>query len=161
MKYLWIVLAILAVLSPLMWLRPSPGQVRISRLRQRASQLGLRVQLVPAADAAEDDRRPSAVRYLMPLTTATGADPVAGDWVLLRSERRGRPSDWPGWRWLRGEAPVATGAVLARAVTSLPNDVQAISRDQQGLSVYWLEKGAAEDLELIYCELSNIYKSIA
>lgn len=154
MKYLWIVLAILAVLSPLMWLRPSPGQLRVSRIRRQALALGLQVQLVPAADAEASEKHPDCVRYL--LSTSGLQNGRDAEWVLLRSERRGEPSPWPGWRWFRSLAPVETVRKLGAVLESLPDDVQAICRDRQGISIYWLEKGGEEQLLKINSAMKKI-----
>src|SRR5690606_31073198 len=89
-KYLLIALVVLMVVSPLLWLRQTPGQARITAFRNRALQLGLKVQMVPRADADPADRQPDAVRYLKPLVPdSRGAMPVMDhSWILLRDPRQ-------------------------------------------------------------------------
>lgn len=156
MKYFFIVLAIIVVLSPLMWLRPSPGQLRRTRLRARAAAIGLRVQLVPAVDAAADEKQPDSVRYLLPGGDAQHRPLIGTFWILVRSGRRGWESPWVGWRWLRAEAPVSVQKALTDAVERLPADVTGICCDSQGVSVYWDEQGAESQVDSIYEILNDI-----
>lgn len=143
MKYLLIFLGIVVVLSPLMWLRSSPAQARMTAFRQRALALGLRVQLVPAADADEGDKRPEAVRYLLP------GHGFAPTWTLIRSPRRGWESPWPEWRWFRGEAPAALVPAIGGIMASLPATATALRGDREGLSVYWTEQGSVDEVDRI------------
>src|SRR5690606_29361425 len=90
-SYLLIAFIIAVVISPLLWLQLSPAQARATAFRQRARELGLRVQLVADIDAEDQDRRPGTVRYLRPYqvtTTAAQRDKV-GSWTLMRNHRRG------------------------------------------------------------------------
>ncbi len=158
MKYLFIALVIAFVVSPLLWMRQTPGQARITAFRNRALQLGLRVQVVPPADAPPEDRSPGAVRYIRPLLPdPKGNMPVIpAYWTLLKSNRRGYPSPFEGWRWFRGEAPSHLTAAVGRCVQALPDTVTALRADSQGVSAYWSEIGAPEQVEAIASALAGL-----
>ncbi len=159
MTYLLIALALVFVVSPLLWLRQSPGQARITAFRNRALQLGLKVQVVPHASAAPEDRSPDAVRYLRPLQedeTGRGAA-VLGHWTLLRSTRRGYDSPFPGWKWYRSAAPDHLQEAIGRCVAALPETVEAVRVDEQGLSAYWNETGTVRQVEAIAAALGDLF----
>ncbi|HLS97590.1 MAG TPA: hypothetical protein VK018_02605 [Porticoccaceae bacterium] len=161
-KYLLIALVVLMVVSPLLWLRQTPGQARITAFRNRALQLGLKVQMVPRADADPADRQPDAVRYLKPLVPdSRGAMPVMDhSWILLRDPRRGRESPFPGWRWFRDEAPAAIHPAIAACLRELPESVGALRADGQGLSAYWRETGTLDDVARLARALDGLFPQL-
>lgn len=141
MTWLLILLAVLAALSPLMMLRSTPGQKRAMDFRRRARELGARVQLAPAPEAPESERRPSTVRYLVPWPEGRRLSSDSPLWILLRCDHRGWPSPWRGWRWFRREAPESYRDVIARAVEKLPESVTALRQDREGIAAYLEETG--------------------
>ena len=162
-KYLLIALVILMVISPLLWLRQTPGQARITAFRNRALQLGLKVQMVPAADADPADRQPDGVRYLKPLVPdPRGIMPVvACHWTLLRGDRRCLESPFPGWRWFRDPAPAALEPAIARCLGRLPSSVSALRVDAQGLSAYWPETGTVAEVGQLAEALEGLFPDVA
>ena len=162
MKYLLIALVILFVISPLLWMRQTPGQARITAFRNRALQMGLKVQVVPPADAAPGERSPDAVRYLRPLLAdGSGAVPVlGGHGTLLRSARRGHVSPFDGWRWHRDDAPALVHDAIAQCLAALPETVEALRADEQGLSVYWSETGNVRQVESIAVALADLLPAL-
>jgi len=161
-KYLLIALVVVFVISPLLWLRQSPGLARITAFRNRALQLGLKVQIVPQADAERENRSPDAVRYLRPLLTdeAGRTASVSAYWTLLRSERRGHVSPFDGWRWYRDSAPAPVHDAIGRCLAALPESVVALRVDDQGLSAYWSETGAVRDVELLAEALGELFPAL-
>lgn len=162
MKYLLIAFVIAMVISPVFWLRQSPGQARITAFRNRALQQGLKVQIVPAADAAESERSPDAVRYLRPfMPDPAGHMPVTrAPWILLRDGRRGWESSWLGWRWFRTEAPLTLQPAIGECLALLPGSVTALRLDNQGLSVYWPETGKIDDVVLLASALNRLFQTL-
>ena len=163
MKYLLIAFVIAMVISPVLWLRQSPGQARITAFRNRALQLGMKVQIVPLADAAETERSPDAVRYLRPfLPDPAGQMPVIpAPWTLLHNSRRGRESPWPQWRWFRTEAPSTLQPAIAECLALMPDSVTALRADNQGLSVYWFESGKIEAVNQVSRGLDGLFAALA
>ena len=163
LKYLLIAFVIAMVISPVLWLRQSPGQARITAFRNRALQLGLKVQIVPAADAAESERSPDAVRYLRPfMPDSSGQMPaVSGHWTLLHHERRGWESPWPRWRWFRAEASPDLHPAIGECLKLLPESVTALRLDDQGLSVYWPETGKIDDAVKVANALGTLFQSLS
>lgn len=156
MNWLLILLAVVAALSPLMMMRSTPGQKRAMAFRHRARKLGARVQLVPAAEAPESERRPSTVRYLMPWPQGHRPPGDSPLWILLRSDHRGWPSPWRGWRWFRREAPDSCRDVIARAVGALPESVIALRQDREGIAAYLKETGDIARVDQVVSALTMI-----
>lgn len=138
LEYWLIAFIIFVVLSPLAWLKSSPAQLRITAFRKRALALGLRVQLAPPIDAPPDEKRPSAARYSLPLS-AEGAG--VRPWALMRDGGRGWESPWPGWRWLRQEAPASLHPAIEPVLARLPGSVTAVRVEPRSLSLYVEETG--------------------
>ncbi|MFA5630766.1 MAG: hypothetical protein WC997_04565 [Porticoccaceae bacterium] len=160
--YLLIALVVALVVSPLFWLKSSPGQARAAAFRQRASRLGLRVRLVPAPDAAEDDKRPSATLYLWPLPPQDTERLAAalGQWTLLRGTRNGRLSPWPEWRWFRSDAPGAVLPHLETLLPALPANVYALKADHAGVGAYLRESGDISALDVLARALEDFEQSL-
>ncbi|MEQ8861083.1 MAG: hypothetical protein RIC56_20740 [Pseudomonadales bacterium] len=149
----WIIIAgiFIVAFGPLLWLRPSARERRLARLRQRAYQLGLRVELrnLPRPDVAAEERvsaggRPRDVSaeyaaYLCPLDARLRMLP---SWRLLR--HGDGITALPGWAFEAGRRPdhVHLDAALAAAgevVGELPEDVIALECQSLSLGAYWLE----------------------
>jgi hypothetical protein len=154
LSYLLIAFIVVVVLSPLAWLKSSPAQARMTAFRRRAGELGLKVQLTPSPEAEESEKRPDSVRYLRPLPPEAIAE-ANGGWTLLRNQRRGWPSPWQGWQWLRREAPESHHGAIARLLESLPAEVYALRLDQQGIAAYLAEKGEVQVVEALALALKT------
>ena len=143
MEYWLIFFLILVALSPLAWLKSSPGQRRVTGFRNRARQQGLKVQLVPAIDADPAVTRPEAVRYLLsyPADRVAEMREAVGEWTLLKGQRRGWDSPWSGWTWFRSEAPVTGHPSIAAAIEALPAVAYGIRAEAAGVAVYLRETG--------------------
>ena len=155
--YFIIALVIALVISPLFWLKSSPGQARAAAFRQRGARLGLRVRLVPAPDADVDDKRPSSTLYqwLFPPQDAERLASEIGQWVLLRGGRSGRESQWPSWRWFRSEAPPGVRQHLNALLPVLPDNVYALQADHAGVGAYIRETGDIASIEILAKELKG------
>ena len=138
MEYWLIAFLVIVVLSPLAWLKSSPGQQRVTRFRSRAMKNGLQVQLVPEVDAEESAKRPEAVRYFLGFPDQSGGD--LGTWTLIRHHRRGRESPWDGWKWFRDEAPPHCHERIGRALGRFPDAVYGLRADR-GVAAYLTESG--------------------
>ncbi|GIX29630.1 MAG: hypothetical protein KatS3mg124_0102 [Porticoccaceae bacterium] len=153
MKYLLILVGIAFALAPLVWIKATPGQERVARLRLAARRAGLAVQLVPAPEAPEGERRVEAVRYFL----AYGeAPPSLGEWLLARDWPRGRPAPWPGWRWLRGTATPLARARLEAVLAQLPADVYALAAEPGGVAAYLRERGEEADVARLAAALAQL-----
>jgi hypothetical protein len=142
-EYLLIVFLIAVVLSPLVMMKASPGQTRVSAFRRKAMSLGLKVQLVPEIDAEESATRPEAVRYFLPypLDSVEVLRGRLASWTLMRGQRRGWDSPWPEWRWFRAEAPAHCHDIISNAINQLPACAYGIRADKGGVSVFLREIG--------------------
>jgi len=149
LDYLLIAFIIVVVLSPLAWLKTSPGQVRVTAFRKRAAELGLKVQLVPAPDAEEADKRPSAVCYCMFHNHAERGErnPQATNWILLHNQRRGWDSPWESWRWFRHQPGEEQYPCIESLVKAVPTNVYAIRANPFGICLYLNETGDIRQID--------------
>lgn len=149
------------MISPFLAFRPSRRQKHIAALREEARRCGLRVQIVPDATAEQNDRSPVAVRYLLPWAVTEEGQTGAGQWVLVRNYSRGQPSIWPDWRWFKNEAPGKLQQAVASGLSVLPEAVSGLAGDNQGLSIYWQERGGVEQVQIIAQALLTIRQAIS
>lgn len=143
MEYFLILFLVAVILSPLVALKASPGQAKVSAFRRQAMNLGLKVQLVPAVDAEESATRPDAVRYFLPFPADRVEDlrSSLANWTLVRGQRRGWESAWPEWRWFRSEAPGHCHTKIASVISQLPDNVYGLRAEKDGVAVFVREKG--------------------
>ncbi|CAD5108838.1 hypothetical protein [Zestomonas carbonaria] len=135
---LWIVLLILAaVLSPLVWLRPSSRQNQQMGLRLAARRMGLAMHLARQEWPHWLPRQPPS--------------PCP---QYYRTRRAGRADAWTYWQleagqWVdRWREPCADEALRGQLAT-LPADVYKVEADKQVIAIYWGEQGDAEALQRI------------
>ena len=127
-----------------MVLKPSRRQKTILHLRERARQQGLQVQVMAEPVADGNGNNPTSIRYFLPWLAKDLEQASFGYWLLVRDQGRGRISPWQGWRWHKNEAVAHQQLALATVVAALPDSVNAVSLDGQGIGVYWQERSAPE-----------------
>jgi hypothetical protein len=150
--WLLIIVILLVAFGPILWLRPSPRDRRLTMLRAQGRKEGLLVEMrrYPKLDLAPEERvtaggKPipsmleSAV-YLKPLDPKLRHLP---GWRILRATE-GLPA-LPGWVFELGRRPDSEHmrgvlAALEPLVARLPGDVVAVECDPLNLGVYWLER---------------------
>lgn len=149
----WIVIIgiFIVAFGPLMWMLPSPRERRLAKLRQRAYERGMRVELrrLPKLELAAEERVSAGGRaldttreyaaYLMPLDGRLKRLP---SWRLLR-HGDGSPAV-PGWAFEAGRRPdhddlAAAVDAVAPMLAGLPEDVIAVECESLTLAGYWLE----------------------
>jgi hypothetical protein len=149
----WIIIIVILLVAfgPLMWLRPSARERRLSKLRQQAYQDGMRVELrrLTPQDPAPEDRVTASGRertltvdapaYIYPFP---GRLRMLPKWRILRGHD-GSPA-YPGWVFEPGKRPDHPQLgplleLLEPVVQPLPDDVVALECDPQNLAAYWLE----------------------
>jgi hypothetical protein len=142
MKWVIMVVILMMVISPVMWLKPSPRQRRHTQLRAMARSKGVEVarQEVPL----------HGVKGKMPAYRLRYPGEYPGpDFVLVRdavaSAALARYTD--GWRFriapLR-PLPEAAKVQLEALVALLPDDVLMVQSSEVALTLWWLESGTAE-----------------
>jgi hypothetical protein len=162
MIYIIILLALLVILSPLMWFRVSPRQKIIISMRQEASRLGLIVKLSTAGDARLDEKYKDYITYGLPwqLDSIAPSQPNMENWLLVRGSNRGDASIWPDWNWLGRECNKELMSVIGPLLPSLPSDISALKASSKGIEVFWREHGKIADIVVIKKVLVLLKKSI-
>jgi hypothetical protein len=148
MKWFIIILVMASLLSSVMWVMPSPRQRHQGRLRLKARQLGIQVQLVrvsfPRAtgEIEGEDRTLAAYRFAR---TNLDRDERSGwrCWEVLRVEtlnNTGLPEHWSWGKEVAALQP-AEYKQLSAVLQQLPQGVQGVESTPLNLTLYWNERG--------------------
>lgn len=158
MFYVIVALIIGLVISPVLYLKPSPRQKQQMRLRTKAIELGLQVKLspLPGSDAIKKERAQSSMmsyRFMRPRSDAT---------VLTHHYQAGRSitddSDWVFYQ-NQTKAPVMLGEAVLPLLSRFPDGVIAVESMQGFVAAYWDEAGGEERLETIFDTLKVIHEA--
>jgi hypothetical protein len=142
MAWLIILVAVMLVISPLLWLKPNPRQKRVARMRTAMSRAGVTVKL---------DKPPfHEARGVMPHYRWPYPPQQPGpDFTLVRDAEAG-PALKPfrhGWYWrfepLR-PLPAAAEAPLEALLTRLPLDASVLESNRAALGLWWWESQDTE-----------------
>lgn len=142
MEWLLIIFFLLLVAAPVMWLKPSPRQKRVARLRDLAIKAGVEVKLAKSPLHNDTGTMPS-YRFAYP------PQRPGPRFVLVReAEASDRLKLFcPGWRWriepLRG-LPEPAEARLRQLLERLPQDALIIESGREALMLWWHESQDGE-----------------
>jgi hypothetical protein len=141
----WIVVFILAaVLSPLVWLRPSRQQSGRMALRMEARRMGLAMQLMPQEWPHWLPKEPPSpcAQYHRPRRSAQ-----PDSWVYFQTA----PGVWLNqWR-----EPCEDVRLMAQFQT-LPPDTYKVEAGKQLIALYWGERGEEQVLQRITAVLKAL-----
>lgn len=158
-----IVLVAAMAVGPILWFRSTPYQRRIIQVRNRASQLGLRIRLITRSelglggDAAEGAFVAGyGLDWVQPKQEQFPGR-VNHQWCLLR-ERISHEGHFAGWwNWQPGrQADPQWHETLRTLLPQLPEDAVALESNQQGLWLYWEERGKLERVDQIASLLRSL-----
>ena len=130
-----IIFAVVLVIGPVMWLKPSSRDRKLAELRQKAAGAGLKVQMQSLPEALGQG---TAATYFSqwrnPRRLSTG-------WAL-ELQRMSHEMHFHGrWDWRKGRAaPEAAQAALNELIDLLPGDATAVFANDSGLGVQWRER---------------------
>lgn len=132
---LFIVLAIVMAVGPIMLMQPSKKQQRLAALRQSAALLGLSVQMRDYAD--KNNTRSVAVYSL-----AVELPKNAPSWHLLKQSYEHDIHFHGHWEWRKQDGELSTQQQkgLQQILDNLPDDIVGLGCNGRMLGVWWLEK---------------------
>lgn len=160
------------VVGPLMWLRPTPRDRQLERLRGQGRRLGLNISIkeIPDPDPRPQDRVSSGGKLLQPrLNVALYALPLrlpasvearhAPQWEVIRLrhdvrsevEEEGSAGLLPGWRFSRPGLPLVESVVgpLSKLLAVAPRGTVKVEGDAQSVGLYWHERGSEAEVDAI------------
>ncbi|WP_372613459.1 preprotein translocase subunit YajC [Halomonas sp.] len=137
MEWLIIVFVLMLVVSPVMWIRPSPKQQRVAALRRDAMKTGLSVKLEKPPLHGEQTAMP-VYRWHYPQQRP------GPDFVLVRDTHAAETLKplAHGWRWRQEPLrplPLDVEERLKRLLSRLPLDALVIESNRHALSLWWWE----------------------
>lgn len=131
MSYFIVALVVAAVLGPVMWLRPSPREQQLQRLRSQARQEGLHVHLraVPP-NHGEGDRvvEPAIMAYIRPWSEQERKSHLPAKFTMPFFDEQ-----WQDYR--------SRGIISQELLGGLPDSCRMLEVNSEGLIVYWRERG--------------------
>ncbi|WP_346839886.1 hypothetical protein [Microbulbifer sp. SAOS-129_SWC] len=150
-----ILLAVVLVVGPVMWLKPSSRDRRLADLRQRAARAGMSVQMQPLPAALGEgsaavytqrwrDRRRLQLGWSLELQRMEHEMHFAGRW------------DWSGGR----SAPEPAWEPLRELLAQLPRDACAVVASDSGLGVQWHEDSGESGMAALEGALPEFGPSI-
>lgn len=167
-----VVLAVAMVTGPILWVMPSKYQVKVAKLRQSALRQGLRVTIndvPPRAQCANGEQKSIAVYYLPWLlgeerdSASAARYKTAADqpWRLVYEKLDHDLHFYHHWQWSQDlAAPSIWHQPLRELLKDLPEGICALENTQQGIAVYWNERGDEQTLitiaELLRCLRHNV-----
>lgn len=141
-----IVMSVAMIVGPIMMMQPSRGSVRVAKLRQAASHLGLLVYMAKGPHPMED--RPCAV-YLLPWSPQTlKSYPNMPKWTLYRKSFEHEAHFFKDWDWLTPSvANQGWQQIIRDEIKHIPLGTQVLSTDKAGLKIFWQEKTGGQNEE--------------
>lgn len=159
MVWLLIIVVVGLVFAPAMWMRPSPRQRRLGRLREAARQVDVMVKL-EKPPLHETRGMMAAYRWAYP------RQQPGPDFVLVRDAVASatlRPCV-PGWRWriepLR-PLPASVAARLEEALAGLPEDAVVLESNAGSLTLWWDESLEVDSLATLLARLGALRDGLA
>ncbi len=153
MKWLIIVLILIAAFGPMLWMLPSKSDRRLAKMRTRARVHGMQVEMTQLPDVAAPhtarvtagaQRREPVVACAVYRLGARQLARAAPRWKILRNPALvGAPVD--GWQW-DGEpsGDAHYWREVAEVVRELPDDALACAADASEVACWWRERASAE-----------------
>jgi hypothetical protein len=156
MAYVIAIVAVLMVLGSVLWLKPSKAQLRQTKLRLLARQLGLDVRLcsLPQGRRARvrEEHPEQGVVYRLPVFERH--DPPPPTYLLCRTDATAP--------WLSAQDEPLTAelqALIEKVSAELPADTVALELGPQGPAVYWRERGDENTLRRLHRALVELRDS--
>ncbi len=158
--WLLIILLLAVAFGPLYWMRPSPREHRQARMRARARQRGLIVNLAGIVNRrpAAEDQVTAGGRIKSPEVQVAAyrlQDQEVREGVPLWCIQRGGgdfPGPLVGWQWeppswRRETWPAGYWDRVAALLADLPEDVLQVEAQPWQVSCYWRERANDENAE--------------
>lgn len=157
MLWLLIFFLLVAAISPIMMMRQTPSQRRISQLRSAALGQGVKVGLTSRPDGRGSGTRSEQqgkqyARYWIALDEPQQSP---GE-VLHRIDSNGWESAYPGWVWRDKPAQRASDPFLSDWLADLPISILGVSWDGGSVAVLWSEQGELGDVTAIALKLQAL-----
>lgn len=154
-----IILAVALVVGPVMWLSPSPRDTRLSRIRTRATALGMQVSWVSRealwGRPALPDGVEELVFYRLPWARQEQAA-TCDHWGLVKQNYRHERFIADYWLWQPGLAPPSNWPVLSDYLRALPAGMVACEARPQGVALGWRELGDLDQVEAVHGQLQRL-----
>ncbi len=156
-----LIIAIAFVISPMLKILPTPREKEQMKLRNKARELGMQVQLarIPtAAKTKEQSVLPNGAAYRLPREREQKKLLKTHTTYLLERDSTAQHN----WQWFNPKLQAQNEqSTLYDILNSLNDDIQVFESTPNDTSVYWREKGSVEDVEFIASQLRAIQQTEA
>jgi len=138
------VLVVLMVVGPVMMIRPTPRQRRVTQLRGAALPAGMTVRMGRLKESVGSQNSYSIAIYCLPVPEVMKKaikDTPRFNWRLLRRSMSHELHLAHYWDWEdRANAPSEINNKLLEWLTTLPKSVRAVEMTCYGPGFYWTEQ---------------------
>lgn len=164
MVYLIVFLAVVLVIGPVLWMRPSPRERHLTQLRQKAIMNRMNVQ-VPSKDdikwmpVSEHIERHKIIRYALPIHDD---DRDSEQLKKLLGHYQFEKGQWHSMATHLEKPPLpeAYGACLNPLVKEASCSVDFLDIQRGQLGVFWQEDGEASVVDDIVNSLSQLREAL-
>lgn len=141
---LWLVIGLVLcmLVGPILFLKPSPRQQHLVKLRALAPKFGLKIHM---AQLGGEER--AVYQLPWPVGNMRFAGP---DWVLERKPYIHEIHLCQYWYWVDHRSPEPeVSQILTQQLPLLPESINGVAADRKGLSCYWDERGGFATQEVM------------
>ena len=171
MVWVIVITLLLVAFGPILWMLPTRADRRLARMRKRARQHGLAVDIVPLKkrDATAAERvSAGGVRRSPTTSSAAYRKPLLRPARHLASWKIDRGDDAdasPVANWVWDERADSFGADywqrVRDLVTRVPRDALAIGATSRDVSIYWLETAPDAEAEQAVDHVDTLLQELA
>lgn len=171
----WLIIVVMVVVvvslavGPVMWMKPSKSQRRLSKLRAYALKQGLRVhmQQVPGREKQTDGAEGSPLVAVYCLAWTGDAkerktkfqNPENKAWSLARGQISHDIHFQGEWDWSpAAKASPKWHATIKKIIAELPPGIEALEMNSMGTCMYWRENGGEETVDKIKVLLQELHE---
>ncbi|MEY3017293.1 MAG: hypothetical protein RL336_428 [Pseudomonadota bacterium] len=150
MSYLIIALVVAVVIGPVLWLKPSPREKQLQRLRRCAHSEGLRVHLRAVPPNHGDGPRvvePAIMAYIRPWSEQERKSSLPATFTLPCLQ-----GDWQSYR--------SKGIVGDELLRALPDSCRLLEVSEEGLLIYWRERGDESRVKQLRTTMEDICQAL-
>lgn len=163
MSWLIIVFIVLSLIGSIAWVKPTPRQKFLAKLRLDARALGFNCRLVhitsPRPKGELEGQKQSIMAYRLFRESQGFEQQEEGfAWSIFSIESLATEGLPEGWSWNKGEGklPAVSLSALTAVIEALPEGVASLDATSGYVTAYWNEKGDLDDLKVIKTQLMNL-----
>ena len=141
---LFIGLAVMMAIGPVMLMQPSRRERHLAGLRQQAAQLGLSVRMAKYPDTESGTASDAVAVYSLPVELPS----TTASWQLIRRSYSHNIHFYGHWDWQRpADLPLPQQGQLKQLLDDFPSDIVGIELSKASIGIWWRETAGVLTIE--------------